>query len=120
MTWIYNILLENSSKLKKNYSHLIVWFGQILAHLLTIFQAWKSHCANSNKALLQKFAKFNEWDYYEVRGRDMLPYYNVTGERNFYAISVGKYSEFSDVECYQEDAYQLADGFKFKGKFLLK
>ena len=42
----------------------------------------------------------------------MLPYYNVTGERNFYAISVGKYSEFSDVECYQEDAYQLADGFK--------
>ena len=50
----------------------------------------------------------------------MLPYYNVTGERNFYAISVGKYSEFSDVECYQEDAYQLADGFKFKGKFLLK
>ena len=50
----------------------------------------------------------------------MLPYYNVTGERNFYAISVGKYSEFSDVECYQEDAYQLADGFKLKGKFLLK
>ena len=47
----------------------------------------------------------------------MLPYYNVTGERNFYAISVGKYSEFSDVECYQEDAYQLADGFKFQGKF---
>ena len=47
----------------------------------------------------------------------MLPYFNLTGERNFYAISVGKYSEFSDVECYQEDAYQLADGFKFKGKF---
>ena len=45
----------------------------------------------------------------------MLDSYEITKQRNFYAISVGKYDDLEPVECYKEDAFRLAQGFQLYG-----
>jgi len=51
----------------------------------------------------------------------MLDSYKITKQRNFYAISVGKYDDLEPVECYKEDAFRLAQGFQLNGStFIFK
>ena len=45
----------------------------------------------------------------------MLDSYEITKQRNFYAISVGKYDDLEPIECYKEDAFRLAQGFQLNG-----
>ena len=45
----------------------------------------------------------------------MLDSYEITKQRNFYAISVGKYDHLEPIECYKEDAFRLAQGFQLNG-----
>ena len=47
--------------------------------------------------------------------KKMLDSYEITKQRNFYAISVGKYDDLEPVECYKEDAFRLAQGFQLYG-----
>ena len=42
--------------------------------------------------------------------------YELTNQRNFYAISVGQFADYQPVDCFKEDAYTLAQGFQARVK----